>query len=245
MKNNLSQNEQKAAVGRHAIDDLVSSGLLRAGMKMGLGTGSTAVHAVRRVSELMASGELAGLRCVPTSFQTSVLCEELGIAVYSMNTKEIGGQLDLAIDGADEISDKKHLIKGGGAAQLREKIVAYNAALFVVIADESKVVSHSLGTVFPLPVEIIPEARLAVTRALRELGAEVTLREAVRKAGPVITDNGNLVLDCLWPSTGKKPDPAILESAINEIAGVVENGFFTRNTPIVYVARADGTVEKR
>lgn len=237
----LTQDEQKKLAARHAIDDLVSEGLIHSNMKIGLGTGSTAMPAVERLAELLKNGKLSNIRAVATSFQTTIACEELGIPVFSMNARGIGGSLDLAIDGADEVSPEKHLIKGGGAALLLEKIVAYNAACFVIIGDESKAVPD-LGTRFSLPVEIIAEARVSAGAALAALGATVTLRQGLRKAGPVITDNGNLIVDCLW----KKPvDPEALETAINGIVGVVENGFFTRNPPIVYIAHSDGRIEKR
>ncbi len=238
---------QKELVARFAVDDLVRRGLLRAGMKLGLGTGSTAMPAVRRIAELMQEGVLAGIRAVPTSFQTTIACEDLGIPAYSMNAREIGGSLDLAIDGADEATPEGYLIKGGGAALLLEKIVAYNAARFVIVADSSKAVAH-LGTSFALPVEVIPEARVSVAAALARLGATAVLREGIRKAGPVVTDNGNLILDCTWAprADGSSPvNPAEMEDTVNAIVGVVENGLFTKNPPIIYVARADGTVESR
>lgn len=248
MKNeNVSQSEQKVLVACHAVDDLVATGLIHSGMKIGLGTGSTAMPAVHRIAEYIKEGKLTGIRAVATSFQTTIACEELGIPVFSMNAREIGGTLDLAIDGADEISPERHLIKGGGAALLLEKIVAYNSKVFVIIGDESKAVD-GLGTRFPLPVEIIAEARISAGAAIASLGATVTLRQGLRKAGPVITDNGNLIVDCLWKALpdGRSPvDPADLEKQINAIVGVVENGFFTGNPPIVYIAHADGTVEKR
>lgn len=248
MQNNgISRDEQKTLAARTAVDDLVKRGELRSGMKLGLGTGSTAMPAVSRIAELLKEGTLSGIRAVATSFQTTIACENLGIPVYSMNSREIEGKLDLAIDGADEISPEKHLIKGGGAALLLEKIVAYNSDRFVVVADESKTVPH-LGTRFALPVEVVAEARTSVTAALESLGAKVTLREGVRKAGPVVTDNGNLILDCLWTADaagGSPADPVELEARIDGIVGVVENGFFTRKVPTVYVAHADGTVERR
>lgn len=248
MTNNpVPQSEQKIRAARFAIDDLVQKGLIHSGMKIGLGTGSTAMPAVARLAELIKDGTLFGIRAVATSFQTTIACEEHGIPVYSMNAREIGGHLDLAIDGADEISREKNLIKGGGAALLLEKIVAYNAACFVIVADESKLVD-GLGSRFALPVEVICEARVSVQASLEKLGAKAKLREGVRKAGPVITDNGNLILDCLWTPDpdGRSPvDPVKLEGEINRIVGVVENGFFTGNVPMVYVALSDGTVEIR
>ncbi|ULQ61149.1 ribose-5-phosphate isomerase RpiA [Brucepastera parasyntrophica] len=236
----MDQTEQKMLAARYAIDSLIESGSIFSGMKIGLGTGSTAMVAVKRLAECIADGGLAGIRAVSTSFQTTLACEDYGIPVYSLNSKEISGELDLTIDGADEISPEKFLVKGGGAALLLEKIAAYNSGSYVIIADESKIV-HSLGTSFPLPVEIVPEARTSVIRALMATGASVVLREAVKKAGPVVTDNGNFIIDCKW----KEPvNPAEFENFINSIVGVVENGFFTKKIPAVYMADREGSVKK-
>jgi ribose 5-phosphate isomerase A len=231
----------KELVGRRAADELVVSG-----MKLGLGTGSTAIHVVRRVGARLAAGDLRDIRVFVTSFQTELECEKLGIPHYSLNSPRLGGELDLTIDGADEIDPAGRLIKGGGGALLIEKLAAYNSARYAVVADEAKLVSR-LALRFPLPVEVIPEARFTVTRALEGLGAAVTLREALRKAGPVITEHGNLLLD----STFREPvDPGDLEERINRIPGVVENGFFVGgwaawDRPLFYIGRGDGTVELR
>ena len=241
MKMSLTQSEQKALVGKYAIDKLIEQKRIFSGMKIGLGTGSTAMPAVERLSERIKDGTLSDIKAVATSFQTTIACENLGIPVFSMNAKEIGGHLDLAIDGADEIDPEKRLIKGGGGALLIEKIVAYNADSFVIVADQSKDVS-SIGTGFAVPVEIVAEARVTVTQALEKLGATCVLRQGVRKAGPVITDNGNLILDILWKEI---PDAAEMENEINRIVGVVENGFFCKNTPTVFIAREDGSVIER
>ncbi len=244
MPNDLQEEKERAA--SFAVDDLIERGLIFSGMKIGLGTGSTAMPAIRRLAERIAEGAVSGIRAVATSFQTTIACENLGIPVFSMNSKEIGGKLDLAIDGADTISPEKHLIKGGRAALLLEKIIAYNAAVFVIVADSSKEAPH-LGTAFPLPVEVVPEARVSAAKSLEALGAKPLLREGVRKAGPVVTDNGNLILDCLWqvtPDGGSPIDPAKMETEINLIPGVVENGFFTKNTPMVYIAAKDGGVQR-
>lgn len=239
--NDMSQNEQKLLAARTAIETLVEKGLIFSGMKIGLGTGSTALPAVKRLSEYIADGTLKDIRAVVTSFQTENACADWGIPVYSLKDRCIQGQLDLAVDGADEIDVNNNLIKGGGAALLREKIVAYNASRFVVVADSSKAVPN-LGTKFALPVEIIPEAYMPVKIALEKLGASVVLREGVRKCGPVITDNGNQIVDCLW----KQPvDAEAFEDTINAITGVVETGFFTKNKPVAFIAKADGTVEIR
>jgi ribose 5-phosphate isomerase A len=235
-KSDSLSTEMKEAAGRAAVDELV-----RSGMKLGLGTGSTAIHAIRRVGELLAQGTLRDIKAFVTSFQSAMECEKLGIPFYPLNSRELAGSLDLAIDGADEVDPQGRLIKGGGGALLLEKIAAYASDAFAVTVDESKIVD-SLGTRFPLPVEVIPEARVSAGRALEKLGATITLREAVRKAGPVITEHANLILDILFPAP---IDPVALENEINRIPGVVENGFFTRIRPVIYIAHSDGTIEVR
>jgi ribose 5-phosphate isomerase A len=225
----------KEAAGRAAVDALVKSG-----MKLGLGTGSTALHAIRRVGELLAQGALRDISAFVTSLQAEIECEKLGIPLYSLNSREFANGLDLTIDGADEVEPQNCLIKGGGGAHLIEKLAAYNSALYAITVDESKIVPH-LGTGFPIPIEVIPEARAQAGRALEKLGAIVTLREAVRKDGPVITEHGNIILDIRFNAP---VDPAVMEDELNQIAGVVENGFFTKKKPVVFIAHSD-RVEKR
>jgi len=249
----LDQNAVKESVGRAAVDALVKSG-----MKLGLGTGSTAIPAVRYIGALLGEGKLKNIMAVPTSFQTSIECEKWGIPLFTLNSKQINGALDLTIDGADEVDSENRLVKGGGGALLVEKIVAYASAFYAVVVDETKIVEH-LGLSFPVPVEVVPEARINVTQALEGIGAEVTLREAVRKAGPVITDHGNLLLDIRFREV---VDPAALEAELNRIPGVVENGFFTgpahivsstssfgsggrQLRPLVFIGHGDGSVERR
>ena len=237
----LSQNEQKKLAAEKAVDTLVEKGLIFSGMKIGLGTGSTAMPAVDRVAYHIQKGNIKDIKAVVTSFQTENRCLDLDIPVFSLNDRRIGGELDLAIDGADEIDPDCNLIKGGGAAHVREKIVEYNSKTLVIVADSTKVV-NSIGTGFKVPVEIIPDARQAVTNKLNELGAECFLREGVKKAGPVITDNGNQILDCVW----KEPiNVAEMEIKINQIVGVVENGLFIQKKPIVFIAKESGGVEIR
>ncbi len=237
----LNQSEQKILVATTAIETLVKKGLVFSGMKIGLGTGSTALPAVKRLAEYIADGTLKDIKAVATSFQTENACIDWNIPVYSFKDRAIDGELDLAIDGSDEIDLENNCIKGGGAALLREKIVAYNAKKFVIVADSSKAVK-TMGTKFALPVEIVPEAYVPVKKALEKLGANVVLREGVRKCGPVITDNGNQIVDCLW----KNPvDPVKMEDIIDDITGVVEVGFFTKNKPIAFIGKDDGTVEVR
>ena len=235
----MTQNEQKVLVANTAVDKLLEERKIFDGMKIGLGTGSTAMPAVKRLAEHIQNGKVKDVKAVVTSFQTAVACQELGIPVYTLNDKIIGGQLDLAIDGADEVDDDCNCIKGGGAAHLREKLVEYNSKIFVVIGDSSKAVK-TIGTQFRVPVEIIGDARVPVTQALNKLGADCVLREGVKKAGPVITDNGNMILDCHWESP---INVAEMEDKINQIVGVVENGLFSKNKPIVFIAQDDGTVD--
>jgi ribose 5-phosphate isomerase A len=232
----LNQKEMKALAGRSAVDALV-----RSGMKLGLGTGSTAIPAVRRIGALLAEGKLKDIKAVPTSFQTVLECDALGIPLFSLNSREIDGKLDLTIDGADEVDPRNFCTKGGGGALLLEKIIAYASASYAIVVDESKTVD-ALGLAFAIPVEVIPEARIPVLRALEALGAEPVLREAVKKAGPVITEHGNFIVDVRL----KQPaDSAALEAELNRIPGVVENGLFTRLRPSVFIARRDGAVERR
>jgi len=226
----------KEAAGRAVVD-----GLVKSGMKLGLGTGSTAIHAVRRVGELLAQGTLRDISAFATSFQTEIECEKLRIPFYTLNSRELASGLDLTIDGADEVDPQNFVIKGGGGALLIEKLAAYASSLFAVIVDETKLVER-LGGGFPVPVEVVPEARVQAARVIDKFGGNVNLREALRKAGPVITEHGNLILDVRFDAP---IDPSIMETELNQIPGVVENGFFTRNPPVVYIARSNGTIETR
>jgi ribose 5-phosphate isomerase A len=162
--------QMKEAAGRAAVDALAKSG-----MKLGLGTGSTAIQAIRRVGELLAQGVLKDISVFATSFQAEIECEKLQIPFYSLNSRELHGGLDLTIDGADEVDPQNRLIKGGGGALLIEKIAAYFSGVYAIIVDESKIVD-SLGMGFPVPVEAIPEARVYVGKALEALGATAIVR---------------------------------------------------------------------
>ena len=243
----MDKNLVKENTAKEAVNILVKNG-----MKLGLGTGSTAIPAVRYIGELLNEGKLKKIIAVPTSFQTTIECEKLGIPLYSLNSREINGRLDLTIDGADEVDNESRLIKGGGGALLLEKLIAYASDTYAIVVDESKMVEN-LGTGFPVPVEVIPDARITVSMVLEKIGARVLLREAIRKAGPVITDRGNLLLDIQFTN---KIDPAAMEKFINSIPGVVENGLFTgpwslQNPserilqPQIFTGYSDGRVERR
>lgn len=229
----MGNDETKRAAGYAAADRYVSSN-----MKVGMGTGSTAVWAIRRIGERLADGSIDNVVGVATSSQAELECHELGIPLRSLNDPQIGGRLDLVIDGADEVDPDRRLVKGGGGALLVEKVVAYNADRVVIVVDESKLVDH-LGMAFPVPVEVLPFARVAVLAALRGLGGEPAVRVAERKMGAVITDNGNLVVDVGF---SEPFDPLAMEAELAMIPGVLGNGLFTRVEPIVVVGHADGSV---
>ncbi|MCG8423667.1 MAG: ribose-5-phosphate isomerase RpiA [Proteobacteria bacterium] len=225
--------EMKRAVGRAAADRVAS------GMVVGLGTGSTAVHAIARLGERLRSGQLDGIAGVATSFQSSVLAREHGIPLVALDQTD---RIDIAIDGADEVAPNLCLIKGGGGAHTREKIVDALAETFVVVVDESKLVDR-LGTVFPVPIEVVPMAVAAVMHAVESLGGRPELRMAEKKAGPVVTDQGNLLIDARFDAIDQ---PAQLERTLNNIPGVLDNGLFVDLADLVLVgAVADGVPSVR
>lgn len=228
--------EIKRTVGIAAADRYVSSN-----MKVGMGTGSTAVWAIRRIGERLAAREIDNVIGVATSSQSEFECQAAGIPLCSLNDPRIAGELDLTVDGADEIDPGNRLVKGGGGALLIEKIVAYASRRMVVVADSGKLVEH-LGMAFPVPLEVLPQARSTVLRALRELGGEPEVRMAVRKMGAVITDNGNIIVDVLFTDP---IDPTDMEDRLSRIPGVLGNGLFTRVEPVVLVGLPDGSVAER
>jgi len=199
------------------------------GMVVGLGTGSTAIHAVAHLGERLRSGELKDIRGVPTSYQSTLLARQLGIPLVGL--EEID-RIDLDIDGADEVAPDLTLIKGGGAAQTREKIIAALAADFTVVVDEGKLVDR-LGSRQPVPVEVLPMALGPVTRSIERLGGDPVLRMAVKKAGPVVTDQGNLIIDARFAEIA---EPARLERELRMIPGTLENGLFVGLASRVLVA---------
>lgn len=230
----MDATEIKRRVGYEAVDRTV-----RSGMKLGLGTGSTAVHAVRRVAELLADGTLRDIVAVPTSFGTRIECQRLGIPLRDLNDPDIDGRLDLAIDGSDEVDGNRYLTKGGGGALLIEKLVEYASDRLVIIVDESKVVSR-LGERYPIPLEVVPAARRTIEKSVVQFGARPELRMAVKKSGPVYTDQGNVLLDLYFDDAFDAPT---LERELNTFPGAVENGIFTQIRPTVIVGSSDGRIE--
>jgi ribose 5-phosphate isomerase A len=212
----------KQQVGKAAADRVQSGSIV------GLGTGSTTAFAIQYLGDRIKSGELTNIKGIPTSFQASVLAKQYGIPLTTLDEVD---RIHIAIDGADEVDPQKNLIKGGGAAHTREKVVDSLAELFIVVVDQSKIVT-ALGSTFPVPVEVLPMAIAPVTRALEKLGGKPELRMGVKKDGPVITDQGNMVLDVTFASI---PNPAELEKILNNIPGVLENGIFVGVTDIVLI----------
>jgi ribose 5-phosphate isomerase A len=190
------QTQMKHAVATAAVAQI------RDGMVLGLGSGSTAALMIEELGARLKRGELRDITGVTTSFQGEVLASELGIPLQSLNAIQ---HIDLAIDGADEVDPALQLIKGGGACHVQEKLVARRADRFVVVVDATKLV-NTLNLGFLLPVEVLPGAWRQVKGQLKEMGGDAELRMAVRKAGPVVTDQGNLVLDQQSPRcAGERP----------------------------------------
>ena len=215
-----TQDEKKQAVAKAALKHLPKGGIL------GVGTGSTVNFLIELLPELQLEAAVA------SSEATAQRLKKLGIEVLDMN--QVGG-LDAYVDGADEIDRHMHMIKGGGAALTREKIVASIAKKFVCIVDDSKWVEQ-LGREFPLPVEVIPMARSAVARKLVSLGGDPVYREGV------VTDNGNVILDVYNLNILNALE---LEKTINDIPGVVCNGIFALNKADIAVVATDNGIEER
>ena len=221
------QNQMKRAVAQAAVDQIQN------GMILGLGSGSTAALMIEALAVKIKSGEIKDVVGVTTSFQGEVLASELGIPLKSLSSVST---IDLAIDGADEVDPKFQLIKGGGACHVQEKLVAALAKKFIVVVDSTKLV-EKLNLDFKLPVEVLPSAWKQVQKTLINLGGEGNLRMAQKKAGPIVTDQGNLILDLTFRNGIDQPE--LLESQINNIPGVLENGLFVNLTDQVLVGKVE------
>ncbi|XP_006899010.1 PREDICTED: ribose-5-phosphate isomerase-like [Elephantulus edwardii] len=227
--------EAKRLAGRAAVENHV-----RNNQVLGIGSGSTIVHAVQRIAERVKQENL-DLVCIPTSFQARQLILQHGLMLSDLDRHP---EIDLAIDGADEVDADLNLIKGGGGCLTQEKIVAGYASCFIVIADFRKD-SKNLGDQWHkgIPIEVIPMAYVPVSRAVtRKFGGTVELRMAVNKAGPVVTDNGNFILDWKFDQVYKWSE---VNTAIKMIPGVVDTGLFINMAERVYFGMQDGSVSVR
>jgi len=220
-----SNTSEKKIVGQAAAD------LVKDGMVVGLGTGSTTAFAIEALGQKVKQG--LNILGIPTSYQSEMLAINCGIPLTSLAQNPV---VDIALDGADQVDKDLFVIKGGGAAHTNEKIVACSAKRFVVLVDQKKVVdilNH------PVPLEVMPNALELVKKAVLELGGNPVLRMAARKDGPVITDNGNFVVDADF---GEIRDPVQLGLELSNCVGVVEHGIFW-NVDEVYVGMSDGGIE--
>ncbi len=219
--------------------------LVESGMRLGLGTGSTTAFAIESIGRRVRDEglDVAG---VPTSFAAERLARQYAVPVMTIDELGLDSMdpsaavLDLAIDGADEVSPSLDLIKGRGAAHVREKVVAALASRFVVLVDDSKMIER-LGTTMPVPVEVLPMAVAAVARSLRGLGAESTLRMGKSKDGPVVTDQGFWILDARFNGID---DPGRLGATIDKLPGVLGHGLFIGMATDILVGEPGGAVRR-
>ncbi|OGU55204.1 MAG: ribose 5-phosphate isomerase A [Ignavibacteria bacterium RBG_13_36_8] len=209
----MNQNELKKQAADYAVTNYIKSGMI-----VGLGAGSTSLFALKKISELISKGELKNILGIPSSLQTEREAVKLNIPLTTLEEHNV---IDVTIDGADETDPQKNLIKGGGGAMLREKVLAQASRQEIIIIDESKY-SETLGTKFPVPVEVIPFAVTVEKIFLESLGAKVQIRIPINK-DKFITDDGNNILDCDF---GPIKDPRKLSALLNERAGIVEHGIF-------------------
>lgn len=228
----MDRDAAKQAAGQEAAS------LVRDGMTLGLGTGSTTAYALKAIGRRVEEEGL-DVRGVPTSFGSERLARTHGIPLTTLDDDP---QLDLVVDGADEVDEALRLIKGGGGAHAREKVVATQAERFVVVVDPTKLVDR-LGQQAPVPVEVLPMAVTPVSNALRTLGATPELRGGKAKVGPAVTDQGLWILDAHF-SDGI-PDPTALNEALCARPGVLDHGVFLNLATDVLVGHPDGSVDHR
>jgi len=208
---------------KHVKDDFV----------IGLGSGSTAAYAIEEIGNRIKREKIR-VSAVPTSYQAFMLAVEHGIPI---TTLEEHPTLDLTIDGADQIDDELSLIKGMGGALAREKIVASASKKLVIVADERKKVKFLGESNHPVPIEVIPFATPIVMHRIKEMGGKPFLRESNKKVGPVITDNGNIIIDVNF---GLVYEPAELNHKLKGIPGVVETGLFVKMADLIYLGERSG-----
>lgn len=230
MSENLIEEGKKNAAIK-AVEDHIKSGMV-----LGIGSGSTVVYAVEKIAELNEENNLK-LKCIPTSFQSYQLIVENGLTLVSLDQYP---ELDLDIDGADEIDKNLNLIKGGGGCLVQEKIVASNSKKLVIVADFRKN-SENLGEKWKrgIPIEVIPISYVPIMKKLEKLGGTPVLRMAQAKAGPLVSDNGNFIIDVNF---GVIMDPGKLNLSLLTIPGIVDTGLFIGMTSKAYIGLEDGKV---
>jgi ribose 5-phosphate isomerase A len=202
------------------------------GFVVGLGSGSTAAHVIQELGRLIQQNNLHVLG-VPSSSQAFLLAVSSGVPLTTLDEHPL---LDLAIDGADEVDKQLDMIKGGGGALTREKIVVSAAKQVVIVADETKLV-EKLGTTFRVPLEVLPFALATVSAGIKKLGGKPFLRESKRKVGAVVTDNGNYIVDVDF---GAIDNAEALNQQLKLVPGVIETGLFIGLADIIYLGKADG-----
>ena len=225
MKSAESNCDLKRRVGYAAADRVVD------GMTIGIGTGSTVAFFIEALGQRIREG--LSIRACATSYQSALYCEEAGIPLLPLRKLD---HLDLAVDGADAIDPGLNAIKGGGAAQTMEKVVAAMADRYILIADAGKVCDY-LGQTFPIPVEIIPDSLAFVVSRIRKLGGEPALRMGRAKDGPVVTDNGQFILDI---HVSGQIDIFAYDAALHRIPGVIETGLFLNMAAEALIGREAG-----
>ena len=209
---------------------------IRDNTTIGLGSGNTIMRALELAAERIKKENLK-IVFIPTSYQTEIAAKKLGLKTATL---EEDTEPDLALDGADQIQWRTlDLVKGGGAALLREKIVDSTAKKLVIVVDEKKL-SKTLGGPQPIPVEIVPFGYASTLEKIRKISEKIVLREGAGKVGPVITDNGNLIADVYFRSLRR---PEIVHEKLKKIPGVVETGLFLGMCDVAYVGRKDGHVD--
>jgi ribose 5-phosphate isomerase A len=227
--------DQRARYKQQAAERAVA--FVEPGMVLGLGAGSTALHALHRLADLLRQGQLRDVVGIPCSTEVAAEAQRLGIALTTLDERPA---IDLTIDGADEVDPHMNLIKGGGGALLREKIVAQASRREIIIVDEEKL-SPALGTRWALPVEVVPFGWRSQAAFLESLGAAVTLRKGAG-GSPYRTDQQNLILDCAF---GPIAEPGALASRLSSRAGIVEHGLFLELASDLVVAGATGVTHRR
>jgi ribose 5-phosphate isomerase A len=226
----MSVEDAKKAAAFQAVDENLKNHKI-----IGIGSGSTVVYAVKRI----ADWERKDLICIPSSFQATQLIVSNGLTLGSLDQYP---EVDITFDGADEIDDDLNLIKGGGGCQVQEKILAYNSKRVIIIADFNKD-SKILGEKWKkgVPIEVIPGAYVPIMKKIKKMKGVPTLRMGINKAGPIITDNGNFIIDADF---GLIKNPLSLELELIRIPGVVETGLFIDIANACYIGMEDGSVKE-